>query len=442
MEKILEIGRELTSTISLQPLLHRILEAAVEMTDSEVAAILLLDEHSGELRFVAASNLTAQLLDIPVPIEGSIAGATLTSGEPLVVSDARSDPRHYKAVDQQLDFETRSLLAVPLQFKERRIGVLEAENKRGDEEFCQKDVEMLTVLAAQATVAIENARLLQALQESHDELERRVERRTAELSKANAALKREVTERVRAEEILRQYTVELEARNEELDAFAHTVAHDLKGPLTVLLGFTTALPQAWDDVSAEEIQRYLHIIENNGKKMRNIVDELLLLASTRKQEVQATPLDMASIVAQVRQRLAYIVEEYQAEIIVPAASAWPSALGYAPWIEEVWVNYISNAIKYGGRPPRVELGCDVLPSAETYVRFRVRDNGPGIALEDQARLFTPFTQLHQVRVEGHGLGLSIVQRIMEKLGGQVGVESSGEPGEGSTFSFILPGVQP
>jgi signal transduction histidine kinase len=111
------------------------------------------------------------------------------------------------------------------------------------------------------------------------------------------------------------------------------------------------------------------------------------------------------------------------------------ALGYAPWLEEVWANYISNAIKYGGQPPLVELGADSLPSSQ--VRFWVRDNGPGLKPEEQERLFTPFTRLDQARARGHGLGLSIVRRIVEKLNGSVGVESQTIPGKGCTFWFTL-----
>ncbi|MDY7076746.1 MAG: GAF domain-containing protein [Chloroflexota bacterium] len=433
--RILEFSRELASTMSLEPLLHKIVEAAAELTSSEVAAILLLDKRTGGLRFVTASNLVDQLVDIPVPINGSIAGIALSSGKPLIVPNARTDPRHYKMVDQLIGLETRSLLAVPLQFKDRRIGVLEAENKRDDGEFCQDDVETLTVLAAQATVAIENARLVGALQEARDDLERRVEERTAELSTANTALMKQIAERQRAEEVLRQYTAELEARNEELDAFAHTVAHDLKGPLNTLLGFARLLPETWHTIPAEKVQGYLQIIANTGGKMNNIIDELLLLASTRKEEVETTSLDMANIVAEVQQRLAYTIQEYQAEIIVP--DNWPLALGYAPWIEEVWVNYISNAIIYGGSPPRVELGA--AKQEDSAVRFWVRDNGPGLSPEEQARLFIPYTQLHQVHAKGHGLGLSIVRRIVKKLDGQVGVES--KVGEGSVFVFTLPGAR-
>jgi signal transduction histidine kinase len=144
------------------------------------------------------------------------------------------------------------------------------------------------------------------------------------------------------------------------------------------------------------------------------------------------PLDMTNIVTQVLQRLAHIIEEHEAEITLP--KTWPVALGYGPWIEEVWANYISNAIKYGGQPPRIELGADSQKSGP--IRFWIHDDGPGLTPEEQSRLFTPFTRLDQVRAKGYGLGLSIVQRIVSKLGGQVGVES--KLGQGSTFSFTLP----
>ena len=157
-----------------------------------------------------------------------------------------------------------------------------------------------------------------------------------------------------------------------------------------------------------------------------------MLAGVRNAEVELRPLDMADLVANAQLRLTDLIEQHKAEIIVPPA--WPVALGYGPWIEEVWANYLSNAIKYGGAPPRLELGAQ---EEEGQVRFWVQDNGPGLSAEDQARLFVPFTQLDQVRAKGHGLGLSIVRRIVEKLGGKVRVASSGVPGEGSLFSFTL-----
>lgn len=245
---------------------------------------------------------------------------------------------------------------------------------------------------------------------------------------------RDITERKQAEERLRLQNKQLQERNRELDAYARTVAHDLRNPLATLTTMAEVLAEDYTRMPAEQLDEYLHSIVRSGRKASRIVDGLLLLAGVRQQAVTLQPLDMTSILIEVRERLAEMIKEYQAEIIIPPA--WPTAWGYAPWIEEVWVNYLSNGLKYGGQPPRLELGGQV--QADGMARFWVKDNGPGLTPEAQAKLFTEFTQLDPEQTHGHGLGLSIVRRIVERLGGQVGVESEGKPGRGSTFSFTLP----
>ena len=220
----------------------------------------------------------------------------------------------------------------------------------------------------------------------------------------------------------------------ELDSFAHTVAHDLKNPIGVTMTHAQFLCKYGSHLSPEEFQKYANVIVQTGRKMSNIIDELLLLASVRTEKIAPKPLNMAEIIEETQARLAYLIEENQVDFITPPH--WPIAWGHAPWIEEVWVNYCSNAIKYGGRPPRVELGASI--QHDDSIKFWVRDNGLGIAAEAQKELFIPFTRLNQIEMDGHGLGLSIVQRIIEKLGGRVEVESDGVPGQGSTFSFTLP----
>jgi signal transduction histidine kinase len=255
----------------------------------------------------------------------------------------------------------------------------------------------------------------------------------------------DITEIKQAEEQLRQYAADLKARNSELDAFAHTVAHDLRSPLTGLIGFVDLLEMSAAERNIPEFVEYAHYLNRNSIKMNNIIDELLLLASVREvDEVDVRPVEMARIVREAQARLDYLIEEFAAVITTP--TRWPRVTGYAPWIEEVWVNYLSNAVKYGGKPdegipPQIELGYDnVEPGAEwggrPAVRFWVKDNGAGLTPDEQRQLFTPFERLHNVRAEGHGLGLSIVRRILEKLGGSVGVESV--PGVGSLFYFVLP----
>ncbi len=245
----------------------------------------------------------------------------------------------------------------------------------------------------------------------------------------------EVLTHVRTHLTIRNLQQDLLDQIAELDAFAHTVAHDLKNPLSLITGFTELLALDHEIMTAEQRAELLQNVLKSGYKAVNIIDELLLLSSVRKQDVPLQPVDMGRIVQNAQKRLTLLVAESKAMIVLP--DKWPLALGHGPWLEEVWVNYLSNAIKYGGQPPRAALGATRQP--DEMVRFWVKDNGPGLTAEQQTRLFAEFTRLDKIRADGHGLGLSIVRRIMDKLGGAVGVES--EPGAGSTFYFTLPGSQ-
>lgn len=222
---------------------------------------------------------------------------------------------------------------------------------------------------------------------------------------------------------------ELEAKNAELDAFSYTVAHDLKNPLSHLIGMSDLLQNEFSESLSKQGCQCLQHIFKSSQKMIEIINALLLLASVSKQAVKLVPLDMGEIIYRVQQRLSSMLQQYEGEIIMP--KEWPVALGYAAWLEEVWVNYLSNGLKYGGESPRLELGARL---EGEVIRFWVRDNGQGLTQEAMNKLFTPFTRLHKTS-EGHGLGLSIVERIVEKLGGKVGVES--EVGVGSVFYFTL-----
>jgi PAS domain S-box-containing protein len=225
---------------------------------------------------------------------------------------------------------------------------------------------------------------------------------------------------------------ELRERNEELDAFAHTVAHDLNASMSLVVGYSDTLAAIHQTLSPEELHEYLMLIARNGRKMSNIINELLLFASMRRKDIPFKPLNMAAIVEEALRRLDYEVQTVEAEIIKP--ESFPRAVGHAAWVEEVWFNYISNGLKYGGRPPRLELGSTIL--GDGTIQFWVQDNGGGLSESQQGVVFTPPSQTGILRVQGHGLGLSIVRRIVDKLNGRVFVESQME--KGSRFGFILP----
>jgi len=237
-------------------------------------------------------------------------------------------------------------------------------------------------------------------------------------------------------QLLQERTIELEKHNLELDAFAYTVAHNLKNPLNAIMVLSELLLTDCVTSKSHKTLNNLKVIIQAGQQMFNIINAILLLAGVSKRsKVQIELLNMKSLVNHViLERLHNTLQEYHATIEI--TDHWPMALGYAPWLEEVWFNYLTNGCKYGGHPPKLQIGGELLRNNKA--RFWVKDNGIGLDSQSQAQLFTPFTRLHQKTVEGHGLGLVIVKQIIEKLGGEVGVESIA--GQGSQFYFTLPVV--
>ena len=187
---------------------------------------------------------------------------------------------------------------------------------------------------------------------------------------------------------LREQVTALQARNTELEAYAHIVAHELKAPLTALVLASDLITNV-SNLTRNELKECLQQINSTADEMDRIINNMLLFTEVSKAEAPVENVDMARIVANVQARLSHMIKEQQAEIALP--ETWPEAIGYAPWIEEVWANYLSNALKNGGRPPHLELGAS--GQSDDMLRFWVRDNGPGIPPRAQAQLFRPFSQI-------------------------------------------------
>jgi len=252
---------------------------------------------------------------------------------------------------------------------------------------------------------------------------------------------KDITKRVQADEEITESHIRLinEIQEKEqliydLDSFSHTVAHDLKGMLSAIVSASNIIKLSIDDMSKDELLEINELIGQSATRTMQITTELLTLASVRQQEIKAVAVNMQKVVLDSISRLKNVIQSSDAKIIFP--DTWPEVLGYEAWLEEVWLNYISNAVKYGGTPPVVQIGSDMLP--DERVKFWIKDNGKGLSADEIALLFSKFTRLDTARAEGHGLGLSIVKRIVEKLNGEVGVESQNIPGEGCVFYFILP----
>ena len=220
---------------------------------------------------------------------------------------------------------------------------------------------------------------------------------------------------------------------EDLDAFAHTVAHDLRSSLSSIFSASEIMEEIIKLNDKNLLCELTNLINHSANKSIQITHELLLLATTDKTDVERKPLDMATILKESKNQLSELINNSNVSFTEPLV--WPQAIGYAPWVEEVWTNYLSNAIKYGGTPPLIEVGADELHNGN--IKFWIKDNGHGLTKEDQKKLFKNFVRLNPQMADGYGLGLSIVKKIVEKLDGSAGVESQGN-GNGSKFFFILP----
>ena len=371
--------------------------------------VMNLDDNAS-LKILAAESDSALALGINKQAYQEVfANPALLMGHVYGIPNLAELPARTPLQEQLLAEGILSYIVVPMLIDDKLVGTLHLEAQQPSV-FDASHVAIATEVAVLFGIAIRQIRLYELAQQ-------------------------EIAERKLVEEALRRQTAELEARNIELDAFAHTVAHDLKTPLTAVVGFSDLLLRRYMQMPIEKLGDTLTVIAQNGRRMVNIINALLLLASVRQMsKVPITSLNMEGIVLAATDRLADMCKERIAQIDLP--ERWPAAYGYGPWVEEVWVNYLSNAIKYGGIPPYIKLGATPQPSGQ--VRFWVRDNGAGLTEEEQSHLFTAFTRLHQTSIEGHGLGLSIVQRIVTKLQGEVGIESV--VGQGSTFYFTLPAV--
>lgn len=372
------IDAELTRQLDVDYVLFSAMDAAIRMSYADAGYIALQD--GDRLQLVNAIGAYSLQKGAVFSTDQGIIGRVIREQEGVLIPD----------VSVEADFAglptTQAQMVLPLASRRRFLGVLNLETSHADF-FNGETFEFIKLLSTRIATALDNAR-------AYQELERLVG---------------------------------------ELDAFAHTVAHDLKNPLSVTQGYAEILIKHRDELNVEMQMHWLRSIVRSTGKMFDIIDALLMLAGVRKMTVvPSETLDMNAIVAEVRERLDLLITQYEAQVTVP--EQWPPVRGYTPWVEEVLSNYFSNALKYGGKPPAVELGAT---TEDGVVRIWVKDNGYGLTPEQQAQLFRPFTRLAEGDdIEGHGLGLSIVHRIVEKMGGQVGVKS--EPGQGSVFSFTLP----
>jgi signal transduction histidine kinase len=252
-----------------------------------------------------------------------------------------------------------------------------------------------------------------------------------EVAKANSQLEdkvREVTERTR----------ELEAANRELDAFSYTISHDLRAPLRAVNGFTSILFEDYADALPPEATRYLKRVKEGGDHMGHLVDDLLAFSRLGRQALRTQRVSIKGLVERALEELSPALNGRQVEVTVgelPDCECDPTLIG------QVFVNLLSNAFKYSRQREhaRIEVGALDSKDGEGPVYF-VRDNGAGFDMEYAGKLFGVFQRLHRAEdYEGTGVGLAIVQRVVQRHGGRIWAEAKVD--EGATFYFTLKGAQ-
>jgi signal transduction histidine kinase len=304
------------------------------------------------------------------------------------------------------------------------------------------------------TLAMNEALMLGAvrqheLAEAADRLNARLEQEITErkqaeteLQDAKAAL---ADEAVLLERLVAERTAELTSTNKQLEVFVYTIAHDLRAPLRSMQGFSEMLVKDERAALSETHRDYVRRISDSARFMDALLSDLLAFATITQQRIELAPTNLQSIVHAVLSRLEKDIAEQNA--LLETIGPWPAVMAHAPTLSQVLFNLLSNALKFvrPGVLPQIRVRAEAAPSTTPsvhsatappgFVRVWVEDNGIGIAPEHQQQIFRLFLRLHRDAYSGTGVGLTIAQKGVERMGGSLGVESS--PGCGSRFWFDL-----
>lgn len=396
--RLVELSVTLNSTLDLDELLQTITATATELLDCEASSILLYDEKNPRLYFAAATGTDpGKLAEIPVPMEGSIAGTIFRTNQPMILNNVEQDPRHYSNVSDQIQFKTRTLLGVPMPIKDRTVGVLEAVNKR-DGTFTERDVAILSVTAAHAAIAINNARLLKATQQA--------------------------LEKVKETNSIKSH-------------FLSLASHELRTPLGIIIGYATFLQEEAKGELSDHAQQVL----NAASQMRSLLDQMnnLTLLQADEMDMKQQRISMQDILNLACDEIMYSAARRSLEMTY--------AFGDDPIYVSVdpektilaFVNLLNNAIRFSPDGSQIVIGAI---EQEKNIMAWVQDHGIGIPTDKLQKVFEEFYQIEPPntrRYGGLGIGLTIAKGIIEVQGGKIWAESEG-PNMGATLKVVLPKV--
>ncbi len=395
LERLLDICRSLGMALDPQQVLHTVVGAAMEVLESEAASILLYDAETNQLRFAAAPPAHWQALKgQTVPLRNSLAGKALVEHKPVVQEHVASSEQHFRGIDRLLQFTTRNLMAVPLLREDEPLGVLEVLNKRAGA-FTPEDMELASILASQAAVALHNARLLAEAQRAYREL-RRVDDMKSD--------------------------------------FIAIASHELRTPLGIILGYATHL----QEVLSEPYESPLRAIVRAALQLKDIVEELSHLENFQQNTavLGLQEVDVRELIAGVVARFKMQAQERQIALEVRLPPQPVVATVDPDKVTIILRHLLKNALAFTDKGGRVLVE---LRPYERYFQIAVSDTGVGIPAEDLPHIFDRFYQVEKHLTRHHGglgLGLSIAKAMAEAHRGTIWAES--EEGKGTVVTVLLP----
>jgi len=396
--RLLDLCVALNTIHDPDALLQLIIETATDILDCEAASLLLYDEATGRLRFEAATGQHADALaEIFVPLDRSIAGTIFRENRTLLIEDADRDERHFKGASEATGLHTQVLLGVPMRIEGAPVGVLEALNPRRGA-FSEADIETLSIVSAQAAVAIRNARQRQALRTANDRL----------------------------------------ARLDQLkNDFMAVASHELRTPVSIVLGFGTVLRDESDGhlaVMAADVMAA-------GKRMQEIIETVEEMSAIQAESIKLErhPVEIQQVLRETWTHVGVEAEIEHTRIDLPDAPLWVH--GDHRRLLLVFEALLKNACTFTPRSGSVEL---TLTRRESDLFVTLCDTGCGLAEADLHRIFEAFYQADAPLTRPHdglGVGLTMAETLARLHDGHIWAESDGRD-RGSTFHVRLPLYQP
>ncbi|MEE9519763.1 MAG: ATP-binding protein, partial [bacterium] len=410
-----EIGQEISAQVALQPTLQQIVEQARDLLHGEISLLALRQEGSDAFAMQASSGaITEALAAVRFRMGEGLGGRVVATGMPILVGDYLEEYRDSPFLEVLREAGIHSAVAVPLKARDVVIGVLYVHSWSAHT-FREEDKRLLSALADQAAIAIEQAR-------HTEELERRVEERTQELLEANR---------------------QLEAASRHKSEFLANMSHELRTPLNAIIGFSEILldESVGEDLAPEERKEFLGNIVGSGRHLLRLINDILDLSKVEAGRMELHPEEfaVASVINGVLNTIKPLAAKKEIAIEVAVDPTGPLLVADPGKVRQILYNLLSNAIKF--TPERGQVGLRASRDGGEAL-FAVWDTGIGIKPENQAGIFAEFQQVESTtsrQYEGTGLGLTLAKKFVELHGGRIWVES--EPGKGSTFTFTLPLVE-